>query len=103
MLNDFSERAIAVIRSIPKGKVLTYGDVALLAGNHRAARTISWLLNAASEKYGLPWHRVVNSRGAVSLEGEGGELQKQLLCAEGVVFNEKEQIDLSRYRWETRE
>jgi len=99
MISDFTQEAIDIIRSIPRGKVLTYGDVAMLAGNPRAARRISWILNSASKKYNLAWYRVINSRGGVSLEGEGGDLQRQLLEAEGVKFNDLARIDLNLYRW----
>ena len=99
MPGDFTRAAIDIIRSIPRGRVLTYGDVAMLAGNPGAARRISWILNSASEKYNLAWHRIINSRGGISLDGEGAELQRQLLEAEGILFNEQGCLDLNIYRW----
>jgi methylated-DNA-protein-cysteine methyltransferase-like protein len=61
---------------------------------------VSRILHSSSEKEGLPWHRVINSKGGISLErGRGYELQKTLLEQEGVVFNANDLIDLKKYRW----
>lgn len=96
-MHPFTERVLEIIRSIPPGRVLTYGLVAGLAGNPRGARQVSRILHSMSRKYGLPWHRVVNIRGGVSLRGGGEELQRTMLEAEGVVFGNSGRIDLSRY------
>jgi methylated-DNA-protein-cysteine methyltransferase-like protein len=99
MMNDFSQRIIETIKKIPEGSVATYGQIAAIAGNSRAARTVSWILNSSSEKHDLPWHRVVNSKGFISLKGEGYELQKQLLRQEGVKFGKNDRINLKKYLW----
>jgi methylated-DNA-protein-cysteine methyltransferase related protein len=99
--SEFTERIIAVIRGIPEGRVLTYGGAAALAGNARGARAVVWVLNSSSEKEELPWHRVINSRGSISLRpGYGFELQKQLLESEGIEVSGRGVIDLEKYLWD---
>lgn len=87
---------IAIIKEIPFGKVLTYGEIARRAGHPATARQVSYLLHSSSEKHHLPWHRVINSQGKISLTGSGGEEQKQLLVSEGVIFK-KGKIDLEEF------
>ncbi len=100
MLKSFYERVIDVIKNIPEGRVATYGQVARYAGNPRAARQVAYILHASSEKENLPWHRVVNSKGGISLKPRRGyELQKQMLEKEGVVFDNENHIDLEKYGW----
>lgn len=96
-MTPFTTRAVEVIKSIPIGKVMTYKGVAAACGNPKAARQITRVLHSMSEKYSLPWHRVINSKGEISLPlGSGGEIQESLLEAEGVeVINGR--IDLSIY------
>ena len=97
---SFHERIIEVIKSIPRGKVATYGQIAEMAGNPRASRQVSWVLNSSSEKAQLPWHRVINRMGKISLKaGQGYELQKALLEKEKVVFDLYDRIDLAKYQW----
>jgi len=98
-MTEFTKEIIKIIQSIPSGKVLTYGGVAMLAGNHQAARTVVWVLNSAHATHQLPWYRVINAKGEIALKGEGKELQQQLLEAEGVTFDAKGRIDLDIYRW----
>ena len=81
-------RIIEVIKAIPKGKVSSYKDVALAAGLPNGARQTVRVLHSLSEKYDLPWHRVIRSNGTIALrEGEGRELQIELLRSEGVVVS----------------
>ncbi|MDA3810596.1 MAG: methylated-DNA--[protein]-cysteine S-methyltransferase [Spirochaetaceae bacterium] len=87
---SFNENVIKVIKSIPYGKVISYGQVAALAGNNRAARQVSWILKNNSDKENLPWHRVVSSKRTISLPiHSGGIIQKGLLENEGVKFKKK--------------
>lgn len=96
----FSEEVAAIIKSIPPGKVATYGQIAALAGNRFAARQVVRVLHSLSEREGLPWHRVVNAKGIISLPlGSGYELQKRLLTEEGVVFGKDGRIDFTVYLW----
>ena len=100
MLAEFSLKAIKIMKNIPSGKVVTYGQVAAYAGNNRGARQIVRLLNSSWEKEQLPWHRVINRKGKISLKpGDGYELQKMLLENERIKFDENDWIDLSRFGW----
>lgn len=99
-MQPFTQRIVKVVSSIPPGKVLTYGRVAELAGNPRAARQVSWALKTLAGKYSLPWHRVINSKGGISLPSKRGkELQMQLLESEGVVFNLSGNVELDEFLW----
>jgi len=98
--DSFSDRVKRLIAGIPAGKVATYGQIAACAGNHRASRQVAWLLHSSSRKDKLPWHRVINGRGGISLPiGGGYEEQKMLLEAEGVTVDQKGRVDLKTYLW----
>ncbi len=100
MIRPFTQKVLDVIASIPEGRVLSYGRVAILAGDPRGARQVSRILHSMSGKYDLPWHRVVNATGRISLpRGRGYELQKALLESEGVYFSPSHVIDLGVYLW----
>lgn len=102
MVTDFSKRVIEIILEIPVGKVATYGQIAQLAGNSKAARQISRILHSSSAKYDLPWHRVINSQGRISMRnGEGFEMQKAMLESEGIEVN-NDRISLKKHQWEYR-
>jgi methylated-DNA-protein-cysteine methyltransferase-like protein len=78
---------ITIIKSIPCGQVMSYGDIAKIAGNPRAARQVSRILHSMSVKHQLPWHRVINSRYEISIKDLGGaNEQKRLLELEGHSF-----------------
>jgi methylated-DNA-protein-cysteine methyltransferase-like protein len=96
----FSEKLIEIIKAIPRGKVATYGQIAAMAGSPLGARQVVRILVSLSGKEGLPWHRVINSKGEISLGGEGFRQQKELLEAEGVRVDGKGRVDLKIYRWE---
>jgi len=91
----------AVVSRIPKGRVATYGQVAALAGLPRQARLVGYALHTLSAGSDVPWHRVVNAAGKISLRADGlghDELQAHLLRREGVRFVDGA-IPLARYRW----
>jgi len=91
---------IHIIKNIPKGKVLTYGFIAKLAGNSRAARQVSWVLHSSSRKYHLPWHRVISSNGKLSMKSiEDKQYHKKLLELEGIKFLDNFRINLEKYLW----
>ncbi len=93
------ERIYEVVKSIPKGRVATYGMVAMLAGNPRWARVVGYALHVNPEPGVIPCHRVVNREGktapAFAFGGEGA--QRALLEAEGIVFEENGCVDLQKY------
>ncbi|MFW9864979.1 MAG: MGMT family protein [Candidatus Thorarchaeota archaeon] len=100
MPSEFTQDVIHIIKNIPKGKVLTYGFIAKLAGNPRAARQVSWILNSSSKKYNLPWHRVISSNGKLSMKSiEDKQYHKKLLELEGVKFTNEFRLDLKKYLW----
>lgn len=99
-IDPFTQKVVTVIQSIPHGRVISYGRVAALAGNTRGARQVARILHSMSQKYDLPWHRVINAAGRISLpRGRGYERQKALLEFEGVFFPSSQIIDLSVYLW----
>ncbi len=84
-----------------RGRVVTYGQVAAMAGRERAARGVAWILHSSSEAAGLSWHRVIGGGGRISLpRGRGFEEQKRRLVAEGVLVGHGGRIDLKRYQWD---
>ena len=96
-MSPFSEEVIKIIQSIPTGKVASYGQIALIAGNPRGARQVSRILHTCTQKYNLPWHRVINSQGKISLKNEGFELQYGLLRKDGVEFGLNSVIDFDKF------
>ena len=99
-MNPFTRKAIDIIRNIPSGKVTTYLIVATAAGNHCGARQVARILHSSSDKYGLPWHRVVNHKRTISPRSSGSHLiQQQMLKDEGVDFDRDEKIDFDRFLW----
>jgi methylated-DNA-protein-cysteine methyltransferase-like protein len=102
MKKSFSQRVVDIIKNIPRGKVATYGQIARRAGNPRAVRQVAYILHSSSRKEDLPWYRVVNSKGGISLKPKHGyELQKQMLEKEGIIFDKNDCIDLKQYSWLT--
>lgn len=95
------EKIYEVVKTIPKGKVTTYGQVALLAGNPRWARVVGYALHKNPQPGIIPCHRVVTRNGEVaeSFAFGGGETQRELLENEGVVFGKDGTIDLKKYAW----
>jgi methylated-DNA-protein-cysteine methyltransferase-like protein len=100
--NRFFEQVYQVVRRIPPGKVATYGQVARILGKPRGARTVGWALHSMPEDSNVPWQRVINARGIITLDahGPGGAIQRALLEVEGIVFDERGRIDLEVYGWD---
>ena len=91
-------RIIKAIKDIPKGKVSSYSAVASAAGFPNGARQTVRVLHSLSEKFDLPWHRVIRSNGSIALaEGQGKELQISLLLNEGVEVTPQGKVDIKRY------
>jgi methylated-DNA-protein-cysteine methyltransferase related protein len=95
------QRIYAVVRRIPEGRVATYGQVASLAGLKGHARQVGYALHALPDETVVPWHRVVNASGGISLRAmPGGELvQRALLEREGVRLDPRGRVPLARVRW----
>ncbi|WP_066070570.1 MGMT family protein [Neobacillus soli] len=99
-MTPFTENVVEIIRSIPEGKVATYGQIARLAGSPRAARQVVRVLHSMSRKHQLPWHRVINAKGQIALQDDESYNEQWLsLEAEGVQVGLNGGIDLGRYQW----
>jgi len=97
------EKIYRLVRRIPKGKVMTYGQIATLLESRLSPRAVGWAMHGCPE--GVPWHRVVNASGGCSTDRipdipEG--LQRAMLEAEGVEFRDNGTLDLKRHRWNPR-
>jgi len=94
------EHIYRVAAAIPRGRVATYGQIAALAGRC-TPRVVGYAMAAVRPETGVPWHRVINSRGEISRRGsgEGHAVQRRLLELEGIVFDERGRIDLERFGW----
>lgn len=95
----FRQRVFHVVAAIPCGKVIAYGEVAALAGSPRAARQVGGVLKKLPPGSTLPWHRVINRHGKISLRGEDFQRQRQALLAEGIMFDAEGAVDFARFGW----
>ena len=95
----YRERVFEIVRRIPSGRVMTYGQLAEILGEGYTARTVGFVMHSADQT--VPWQRVINAQGACSTGRVivPPDLQQRMLVSEGVVFNEKGRCDLLRYRW----
>ena len=91
-----------VVRRVPAGRVATYGQIAAEAGRAGHARFVGYALHALPEDSTVPWHRIINARGRISLPGTGTSLQAALLRREGVEVTRSGRIDLERFQWRPR-
>ena len=104
---NFYEQVYAVVRRIPAGRVTSYGRIAHMLGAPNAARAVGYALRALKDKQGdpeyadVPWQRVVNSQGRISIVNRefGAQLQAKLLREEGVIVSEELRIDLNTFLW----
>jgi methylated-DNA-protein-cysteine methyltransferase-like protein len=90
-------RVYDIVRQVPRGKVTTYGDVAQLVGQGCDARLVGYAMANCPDD--VPWQRVINAQGKISLQGEAAQKQRMRLEAEGITFDQRGKIDLKRYRW----
>jgi methylated-DNA-protein-cysteine methyltransferase-like protein len=103
---NFYQQVYAVVRRIPRGRVTSYGRVAQMLGRPNAARAVGYALGALRQQPGdvasVPWQRVVNSQGRISLPAMdgGANRQAELLRAEGIAVGDDLRVDLSTYLWE---
>ncbi len=105
---NFYERVYRVVRRVPAGKVTSYGRVAAMLGAPRAARAVGYALQALKDRRDdpgfepVPWHRVINSQGRISIVNRehGAEEQARRLRAEGVPVDDTLRVDIEAYLWE---
>lgn len=101
-MDNLKQKVITFVTTVPKGKVVSYGQVAASCGSPRAARQVGLVLRSLSADSGVPWWRVINNRGMLSIKGNleaTKELQKQLLEHDGVNISEEYQVDMVRFRY----
>ncbi len=101
-MTKFQESVINVVSLVPEGKVVSYGQVALYVGLPRAAREVGWVLKSLEEAVDLPWWRVINNEGRISIKGNkynDADTQRKLLKAEGVEVSDLYELDIEKYRW----
>jgi methylated-DNA-protein-cysteine methyltransferase-like protein len=101
-MTELQRKVIDVVRRIPTGKVMSYGQVARAIGVPRGAQMVGWVLKSLGEDCSCPWWRVTNNEGKISIKGNSshGPLeQRRLLMQEGVAFTEFG-FEIERYRWD---
>ena len=100
-MSKFKAQVIKVVNLIPHGKVVSYGQVALYIGVPRAARQVGWILNGLEGRTFVPWWRVVNNKGRISIKNSrySAEEQRQLLIQEGVEVDKDFSFDIEKYRF----
>ena len=101
--DGFDQRVYAAVALIPHGHLATYGQIAELIGAYGCARQVGWALRRLPLPSTVPWHRVVNAQGRISLSPsrEGSDwIQRELLLAEGIPVDAEGRLPLRAYRWE---
>lgn len=98
-MDDFSAQIYTQVHQIPYGKVSTYGEIAKFSGFPGYARHVGRLMATLPEGSTIPWHRVVNAKGMISLTGNDLIRQREKLLAEGINVSESGKISLRHYRW----
>jgi methylated-DNA-protein-cysteine methyltransferase-like protein len=98
---NYRNRVFQLVRRIPGGRVMTYGQIAALLGEGYTPRTVGFVMHSSGEE-DIPWHRVLNAHGAISTTKIilPADRQQALLEREGIEFNERGRCDLRRYLWE---
>lgn len=99
----FYQEVYELVKKIPRGRVTTYGRIAVLLGSPRAARAVGYALNALKKEnsQNIPWQRVINARGQISSKGDTfrAQLQRQLLEEEGIAFSQTNTINFKKFGW----
>ena len=100
-MKPFYEQVYELVRQVPPGQVVTYGQVAALLGSPQSARAVGYALRYLPRGTDVPWQRVINHKGEISprFPAESPLIQRALLEHEGVVFDDNGRVDLKRYRW----
>lgn len=98
-MTPFTEKVVRVLKSIPEGVVVTYGQVARMAGSPRAARQVVRILHSMAERHNIPWHRVVNARGEINVPSEEAKVeQRRRLQEEGVFLTKDGCVDWNKIK-----
>ena len=97
--NDYRERVFGIVRAIPRGRIMTYGQIAEILGEGYTPRTVGFVMHSSNDK--TPWHRVINAQGGCSTRGIvlPHDKQQRMLEAEGISFNERGRCELQEYLW----
>ncbi len=101
--DGFDQRVYAAVALIPHGRLATYGQIAELIGAYGCARQVGWALRRLPLPSAVPWHRVVNAQGRISItpSREGSDwIQRELLLEEGIPVDVEGRLPLRAYRWE---
>ena len=104
-MKNFYQQVYDLVAQIPRGRVMTYGQIAVILGKPTAARAVGYALHQSPPGMNIPWQRVINSQGKISPRGAGDKLhepslQRILLEEEGIQFDGQGKIDLNHYLWE---
>jgi methylated-DNA-protein-cysteine methyltransferase-like protein len=102
MLEGLHRRIQDVVSQIPRGRVATYGQIARLAGLAGHARLVGYALHALPAGTSVPWQRVVNAQGAISIRSGNPSPQRRLLESEGIRFDSRGRIPLASFQWRPR-
>jgi len=102
MGSEIYQKIYGIVKQIPCGHVATYGQIAMLAGIPGHARQVGYAMYALPDDSDVPWHRVINAKGEVSIRSDPffADIQRHLLEAEGITFDEKNRIPLKQYLWQ---
>lgn len=97
--HDYRERVFRVVRAIPYGRVMTYGQIAEILGDGYTPRTVGFVMHSSDDK--TPWHRVINAQGGCSTRGIvlPHDKQQRMLESEGVSFSQSGKCDLQTHLW----
>jgi len=101
-MTRFQDAILRVVRTVPVGKVVSYGQVAAYVGMPRAARQVGWAMRSMEGTPDFPWWRVLNNAGRITIKGNQfntAQLQKELLEAEGIEINQAFELNIERYRF----
>jgi methylated-DNA-protein-cysteine methyltransferase-like protein len=101
MAHTWNHSVWKLVRKIPRGRVASYGQLATMLGKPRKARHVGYALHRTPDEMVLPWHRVINAQGKISFSAESQAylLQKAMLEAEEITFENGDRIDFDRYGW----
>ena len=100
-INPTYQRIYDMVQRIPKGKIATYGQIAMLSKLRGQPRLVGYALHNVPAELKIPWHRVINSKGEISQlpDPESRTIQRHLLLAEGIAFDSEGRIPLDRFQW----